>query len=1406
MTHEKTILGIDIGSVSISLAALTGTGEIAWSDYRFHNGKVRETLTEMLRSRNISAISRITATSTTSDTIANCKRYDSRVSLIRGIHRFHPEIRSILYVGGERFGLIQFDENGSYRRSASNSSCAAGTGSFLDQQSKRLSMSGIEEFCAVASTSEGQPPKIASRCAVFAKTDLIHAQQEGHTLAQICDGLCEGLAKNIADTITSGEKISGPVFFAGGVSRNQVVSKHLSNLLGVSFTTDLLSPVYGAIGVALLSIDDTESASDCITTIESLFDDGTRTKSYYYDPLALKKTQYPSFESAEKFLFHPVKVRTKNPVEVDIYTPFPQNEFIECFLGIDIGSTSTKAILVENDGTVRAGFYTRTSGRPLDAVCALLESISAAAREKSTRIRIAGAGTTGSGRKFAGKIIGADLIVDEITAHARAAYSLNPDIDTIIEIGGQDAKFTTIRGGTVTFSVMNTVCAAGTGSFIEEQASRLGCALHEIAERSKGMRAPIASDRCTVFMERDINHLLANGYTVDECLASVLHSVRDNYLTKVAVEGAIGNAVCFQGATAKNSMLVAAFEQKLGKPIYVSEYCHLTGALGVALILKETHAGESLFRGLALYENDIPLEHEICELCSNHCKITVARIHNESVAYGFLCGREYTTHSFVDRNKSGFDLLRERIRVTAKKHPAEGSVTIGLPFALHMVDEIVLWRSFFERLGARVITSEGYMYALQEGKRLENAEFCAPMAAMHGHVAHIAEKCKTIFFPVYLEGRDSPKDTKRNYCYYTQFSSALGANLAESAYHAKLYSPVIHYGMSSLHQSTQLYRTIREIIPSASIFDVYTAYDKAQEDLAESRKKISSLYDTHYDPDKIQIAFIGRPYTVLSPSMNKGVPGIFASLGVKSFFQDMIPYTNDEVKNIEPLLQAFHWHYASKILEVAEVCATRKGLYPVFITSFKCAPDSFVMEYFKRIMERHGKPYLILQLDEHDSNVGYETRIESALRSFNNHHTGKVLPPSVKRLPVNPHITQSLRGKTILMPNWDNITCRMLCATLIRDGIDARLLEETPELIANAMRRNTGQCIPLSAIAHETAEYITKNNLIPERTAVWMLDSSISCNIRMYPYFIKSSLETLGEGLEKTDVYIGEITFTDLGPTVAINVYYAYFFGGILRKLACRIRPYEKIKGTTNRVLAQAAELVYSSILSNSNREETSHAIAELFRSIERTGDKKPKVAIFGDIYTRDNDIMNQNLIGAIEDAGGEVVITSYVEYLRLIASPYFKRWFMEGRYAAVVTGEALRVIINRIDRRMYKIFEDVLEIPYPEFDLDPAEIIRPFHVSSYNTGESLDNLIKVASLAYYNDDLALFVQASPAFCCPSLVTEAMARDIERTTEIPVVPITYDGTGGIKNDIIVPYIKYPRSRAKKRNENTALPV
>ncbi len=454
-----------------------------------------------------------------------------------------------------------------------------------------------------------------------------------------------------------------------------------------------------------------------------------------------------------------------------------------------------------------------------------------------------GVGTTGSGRKFIGKIIGADIMLDEITAHARAAYELDAETDTIIEIGGQDSKFTVMNNGMVTFSVMNNVCAAGTGSFIEEQAKRLGCPLSDYSRRAEKSKAPLASDRCTVFMERDLNHYLNEGYAVDEILASVLHSIRDNYLTKVAVKGQIGKKIFFQGATAKNKALVAAFEQKLQKPIMVSKFCHLTGALGTALELVDKNETTTKFRGLDIYKKNILVRSETCELCTNNCKLKVADIDNDIEAYGFLCGRDYNVNKFVKNPLVQFQLIAKRKEIFRFKPSANHkSITIGIPAGLHLFDEIPFWRKFFDLLSINTITSENYSTPVKDGKNLSGAEFCAPIAAMHGHVDYLMQKADYVFLPIYLEETLETKLNKQ-YCYYTQFVSSVISVDKHFANSGKILSPVLRSRQSELFGELEIYRMLKSVgRKDISFLQVTLAYDKAKKHTQSLIKKWQTIY------------------------------------------------------------------------------------------------------------------------------------------------------------------------------------------------------------------------------------------------------------------------------------------------------------------------------------------------------------------------------------------------------------------------------------------------------------------------------------------------------------------------------------------------------------------------------------
>ena len=349
--------------------------------------------------------------------------------------------------------------------------------------------------------------------------------------------------------------------------------------------------------------------------------------------------------------------------------------------------------------------------------------------------------------------------------------------------------------------------------------------------------------------------------------------------------------------------------------------------------------------------------------------------------------------------------------------------------------------------------------------------------------------------------------------------------------------------------------------------------------------------------------------------------------------------------------------------------------------------------------------------------------------------------------------------------------------------------------------------MPLNIIAQDFIDYVNTHGLDPANTVLWMAGSSIACNIKLYPQHIKSTFDAYGNGMEKAGVYVGELSLSDISLKLPIHTYFAYMFGGFIRKIACRLRPYEKTAGITDSFVEENMSILEDAFLVNRSKTTALEEVMANFERIEIADElnafNRPKVAIFGDLYVRDNHVINQDLIHFIEANGGEVVTTPYSSYMKMIAKPYLRKWFIEGRYLSVLSSKALLAELTRREKRYYRLFNRILNEPQARYDESPEKILADYNLRIEHTGESMDNILKIFYVKKFHPDVSLFVQTSPAFCCPSLVTEAMAAKIEAKTGIPIISITYDGTGGNKNRAIIPYLKYPRCRTLESNRSAS---
>jgi predicted nucleotide-binding protein (sugar kinase/HSP70/actin superfamily) len=378
----------------------------------------------------------------------------------------------------------------------------------------------------------------------------------------------------------------------------------------------------------------------------------------------------------------------------------------------------------------------------------------------------------------------------------------------------------------------------------------------------------------------------------------------------------------------------------------------------------------------------------------------------------------------------------------------------------------------------------------------------------------------------------------------------------------------------------------------------------------------------------------------------------------------------------------------------------------------------------------------------------------------------------------------------------------LIIANLKSEGIDARLLEETDTSIQKSLRHNSGQCIPLSIIAQEFIDYVEKYNIDPSKTVLWIMATTLACNLKMFPHHIKNIFHSYGNGMSEAEVYTGSMSFVDLSMKLPLSSYLAYMFGGLVRKMGCKIRPYEKEKGTTDRVIKKSIDILADAFLGNRSKESAVEEVVSYFEGIEVSYEQRPKVAVFGDLYVRDNDVLNQDLLHFIEDNGGEVITTPFSSFLKMISGQYFRKWFIEGQYLNVLSTKTFFATALMLEKVYYKHFDRVVKEPDFEYNDSPEKILAEYNIRVENTGESMDNILKIYYLKKHYPDVSLFVQTSPAFCCPSLVTQAMAQEIEEKTGVPMVSITYDGTGGSKNDIIIPYLRYSGQSVNERDTET----
>lgn len=900
-------------------------------------------------------------------------------AVAKGARALHPEARTIFEMGGETCKYIRLDPDdrssylGIVDYSASGD-CAAGTGGFIEQQASRLRYA-VEDV-GPAACGASCAARVAGRCSVFAKTDMIHAQQKGYSTDQILRGLCNAVARNFKSSIVKGHEVAPPVLFIGGVALNQGVRNALRETFKLQEHEFLVPELYswlGALGAALFEAE--KPAPKRFLGIERL------------RAAAAARQDFPATEPLSLANVELLRDRASSP------PPLLNAHPVEAYLGIDIGSVSTNLVVLDAQGRLLKEIYLATEGRPIEVVNRGLAEIQS---EMGEGLEISGVGTTGSGRELIGELVGADIVTDEITAHKTGAMHVCREmgmapVDTIFEIGGQDSKFIRIEGGVVVDFTMNEACAAGTGSFLEEQAERLGVSIKgEFARLALSSPRPARlGERCTVFMERDVNGLLRKGAQVADLCAGLACSVALNYLNRVVRGRKIGDVIFFQGGTAYNDAVAAAFSQILGKTIIVPPHNGVIGAIGMALIARERMQQlrqASRFRGYDLNRVKFSTRDFVCKACSNYCDMKEFVIAGQRSYWGDKCSDKFRKRPRGDRRPVIEDLLEVRDRLLEQSlapakingHPRQ---SVGLPRAMFFYDRAPFWAAYLRELGFEVVTSrlsDGRMAAA--GDELAIAQPCFPVIVAHGHVQDLLQSgVDYVLVPNTLNYETPDRSVNSHLCPWNQtlpFVLRAAPKLEDGA--GKLLAPTIHFRLGEEHVRKALQDFARRLgisrrVNQRAVSAAYAAQLRFRESLLEAGDRALAQLRETGEPG---LVLLGRPYNLYDRSINCDVPRKLRTL----YGANVIPldFLRLEEEDISEINDNMYWNSGRLILAAARITRRYPNLHLVYISNFKCGPDSYIKSF---VYEASGKPSLLLQFDGHSNDAGFLTRCEAYLDS-----------------------------------------------------------------------------------------------------------------------------------------------------------------------------------------------------------------------------------------------------------------------------------------------------------------------------------------------------------------------------------------------------------------------------------------
>ena len=1108
MKHTSKSLGICLGASTVSVVeAVKSNGKIEVGQVilRTHEGNPRDTVKQILDELNCDTV----PTLVTGRKFRHFVRYPTITEpeaveyALEHVKRDGEGFDALVSAGGETFMVYRLDQNQRIVGISTGNKCASGTGEFFLQQIRRMDV-GIEK--AIELAGSGTSYAVSGRCSVFCKSDCTHALNKGVAIADVTSGLCQMIAQKIIELLA---KVPHKrVLAVGGTARNRVVIDKLKQEIpGVHVPQE--APYFEALGAAIAAFEKGRSR-----------------------PEQLFRKEHSNFS-----FLPPLK-------DVESLVTFNRTEFDRaksgdrCILGLDVGSTTTKAILLRTaDDRMLGSIYLRTNGNPVEASRACYSSL--LEHLAGTEINIVGIGVTGSGRQIAGLYSLTDGIINEIIAHAAAAVYFDPEVDTIFEIGGQDAKYTHLTNSVASDYAMNEACSAGTGSFLEESAyESLGIPVTQIADLAlEGDKPPNFNDQCAAFISSDIKNATHEGISKENILAGLVYSICFNYANRVKGHRPVGKKVFMQGGVCYNRAVPLAMASILRKPIVVPPEPGLMGAFGVALELKKRISlgliQEKRFDLRGLVDRKIDYEKSFTcaggkEKCDLKCQIQRVRIEGDLYPFGGACNRYYNIRLKTEIETDHLDLIKVRRQLLFEKYVPAAKIDPGAPriginttFATHWI--FPLYYNFFTQLGCEIVTPDEVVQAAFDR---QTSSLCFPALIGLGLFESLTKKNPDYYFMPHVEELYVPDgNTRKEFsstCIFIQGEAFwLQRAFQEKHLDARIIAPTINFAGGwekgreafikvaadlgfSRHQAEGSFQRALEI-------------QRAFEGECKSLGK-KALEELHADPDKFAVVLLGRPYNAFAPEANKGIPKKLASRGHLVIPFDMLPYDEEHLRL--PYRHYMHWEIGQRVLRASQIIKRDSQLYSVYITNFLCAIDSFLITYFRKTMGT--KPSLTLELDGHTADAGIDTRIEAFFDIVNNYREvqkdikdtpkGKYRQAMVVIEKGGAFFIDSKRQRIglkdprikMILPSMNVFGNRMIAAVFNRLGLRTEALPMGDSEVLRLGRGVTTckECLPMLVCVGSMLKYLKYRKDPTEKLVVFQPKAAGYCRLGQYHTFM----------------------------------------------------------------------------------------------------------------------------------------------------------------------------------------------------------------------------------------------------------------------------------------------------------------